>query len=107
MQTYGVDLWIHIHRWRISNQFECISAVCCHKGVIIHHYDVDTVLLYGVLEEEKYVYPRLEVRAEHDQMFKLKSRPVCAKKAAATWYNTIFCVSQNTKNCVDMELTYA
>ena len=60
--------------------------------MLVHQYDVDTAFLYGVLEEEVYVYPPLGVRAGHNQVLKLNRSLYGLNQAAATWYKTILCV---------------
>ena len=74
------------------NSIRVFLAVCCQKGMLIHQYDVDTAFLYGVLEEEVYVYPPLGVRAGCDKVLKLNLSLYGLKQAAATWYKTISCV---------------
>ena len=67
------------------NSIRVFLAVCCQEGVLIHQYDVDTAFLYGILDEEVYVYPPLGVRAERDQVLKLNRSLYGLKQAAATW----------------------
>ena len=74
------------------NSIRVFLAVCCEKGMFIHQYDVDTVFVYGVLDEEVYVYPPIGVRAERDQVLKLNRSLYVLKQATATWYKIISCV---------------
>ena len=74
------------------NSFRVFLVVCCHKGMIIHQYDVDTTFLYGVLEEEVYIRPPLGARTGRDKVLKLNLSLYGLYQAAATWYNTISCV---------------
>ena len=41
------------------NSIRVFLAVCWHKGMLNHQCDVDIAFVYGVLEEEVYVYPPL------------------------------------------------
>uniref|UniRef100_A0AAV1U517 Polyprotein n=1 Tax=Peronospora matthiolae TaxID=2874970 RepID=A0AAV1U517_9STRA len=91
-QTYGVDYMETYSPVANLNSIRVFLAVCCQKGMLIHQYDVDTAFLYGVLEEEVYVYPPLGVRAEHNQVLKLNRSLYGLKQAAATWYKTISCM---------------
>ena len=65
------------------NSIRVFLAVCWHKGMLIHQYDVDTAFVYGVLEEV-YVYPPPGVRAGRDQVLKLNCSLYGLKQAAAT-----------------------
>ena len=56
-QTDGVDYMETYAPVASLNSIRVFLAVCCQKGMFIHHYDIDTAFLNEVLEEEVYVYP--------------------------------------------------
>ena len=37
------------------NSVRVFLAVCCHFGMVIRQYDVDTAFINGVLEEDVYI----------------------------------------------------
>ena len=69
-----------------SNSIRVFLDVCCQKRMLIHQYNVDTDFLYGVLDEEVYVYPPLGVCEERDKVLKLNRSLYGLKQATATWY---------------------
>ena len=38
------------------NSIRVFLAVCCHYGMAIQQYDVDTAFINGVLEEDVYIH---------------------------------------------------
>ena len=79
------------------NSIRVFLAVCWHKGMLNHQCDVDIAFVYGVLEEEVYVYPPLGVRAGCDQVLKLNCSLYGLKQAAETWNKTVSCVFVDTE----------
>ena len=64
-------------------------AVCCHFGMIIRQYDVDTAFLDGILEEDVYISTPQGVDMDPSQVLKLNRSLYGLKQAAATWFKTI------------------
>jgi hypothetical protein len=101
-QTYGVDYLETYSPVANMNSIRVFLAMCCHSGLYIHHYDVDTAFLNGHLEEDVYVFPPDGVQTKANQVCKLNRSLYGLKQAAATWFKTISTVfmKMGFKQCV-------
>ena len=54
-QTLGVDYYETYSPVANMNSVRVFLAVCCHFGMVIRQYDVDTAFINGVLEEDVYI----------------------------------------------------
>ena len=75
-QTYRVN-YHETHSQVANMNSTCILlAVCCHNGMTIHQYDVDTAFINGVLKENVYICTVQGVDIQPNQVFKL-NRAAC------------------------------
>ena len=54
-QTYGVDYYETYSPVANINSIRNFLAVCCHNGMTIHQYNVDTTFINCVFEENVYI----------------------------------------------------
>lgn len=88
-QTYGIDYSETYSPVANMNSIRVFLALCCHFGLHIHQYDVDTAFLNGHLEEEVFIHPPEGVQEKPNQVLKLNRSLYGLKQAAATWFKTI------------------
>nr|CCA24274.1 putative polyprotein [Albugo laibachii Nc14] len=88
-QTYGIGYTDTYSPVVDLNSILISLAICCHQGLTVHQYDVDTAFLNGYLEEDVFIYPPQGVEGKPNQIFKLNRSLYGIKQAATTWFKTI------------------
>jgi hypothetical protein len=68
-----------------------LLAIAINKGLIVHHVDISTAFLYGILDEEVYIEPPKGLRKElkSDEVLKLNKALYGLKQASRSWNKTI------------------
>nr|CCA26540.1 putative polyprotein [Albugo laibachii Nc14] len=88
-QTYGIDYTDTYSPVANLNSIRIFLAICCHQGIRIHQYDVDTAFLNGILEEDVFIYTPQGVEGKPKQIFELNRSLYGLKQAATTWFKAI------------------
>ena len=88
-QTYGVDYHETYSPVANISSIRIFLAVCCHFGMIIRQYDVDTAFLNDILEEDVYISAPQCVDMDASQVLKLNRSLYGLNESAATWFKTV------------------
>ena len=83
-QTYGISYTDTYSPVADLNSILISLAICCHQGLTVHQYDVDTAFLNGYLEEDVFIFPPQGVEGKRNQTFKLNRSLHGLKKPAVT-----------------------
>ena len=84
-------------------------VIAINEGLIVHHVDISTAFLHGILDEEVYKEPPEGLRKElkSDEVLKLNKVLYGLKQAASSWNKNIvaFFIELNLKqlqtdNCI-------
>jgi hypothetical protein len=93
----------------IIQSIRLLLDIAINEGLIVHHVDISTTFLYGILDEEVYKEPPEGLRKElkSDEVLKLNKVLYGLKKAASSWNKNIvaFFIELNLKqlqtdNCI-------
>nr|CCA19616.1 putative polyprotein [Albugo laibachii Nc14] len=88
-QTYGIGYTDTYSPVANLNSIRIFLAICCHQGIRIHQYDVDTAFLNGILEEDVFIYTPQGVEGKPKQIFELNRSLYGLKQVATTWFKAI------------------
>ncbi len=86
-----------------------LLAISVNEGLFVHHVDISTAFLYGILDEDVYIEPPqgLRKKLEQNQVLKLNKALYGLKQASRSWNKTIVSFFQElnlkqlqTDNCI-------